>query len=104
MRITETKRVEVGKRPTGLLLGDTELTVYEAGDGTISFYDLGTGELLRRFSLPDELNPEMQTSTLGNTLLAGQTGQAFAWTFGNEGVVYHVNQDRVLGRITLGPV
>ena len=80
MRITEINRVEVGNRPTGLLLRDTELTVYEAGDGTISVYDLRTGELLRSISLPDELNPEMQTSTLGNTLLAEQIGQAFAWT------------------------
>jgi DNA-binding beta-propeller fold protein YncE len=103
MRITEINRLEVGKRPTGLLLRDTELTVYEAGDGTISVYDLLTGELLRRIGLPDELNPEMQTGTLGNTLLAGPTDQAFAWTFGNEGLVYHVNHDRVLGRITLGP-
>jgi hypothetical protein len=42
-------------------------------------------------------------STLRNTLFAGSTGQAFAWTFGNAGLVYHVNHDRVSGKITLGP-
>ena len=103
MRIAEIGRLEVGNRPTGLLLGDTELTVYEVGDGTISAYDLSTGALRRRVRLPDEPNPGMRTSALGSTLLAAQPGHAFAWTFGNEGLVYHVNEDSVLGKIALGP-
>ena len=81
---------------------DTELTVHEAGDGTISVYDVMTGALLRRVSVPDEIHPEMRKSTLGNTLLPGPTGQVFAWTFGDEGLVYHVEQDRFLGKLALG--
>ena len=53
MRITEINRVEVGNRPTGLLLRDTELTVYEADSCATpvvyhageSFTDVGCGDV-----------------------------------------------------------
>lgn len=97
-----TRRLKVGRAPTGLVMTGPALRVFESGSGKLSDYALSDGRRLGRVTLPGPLDVDAGLTAHASNLIQGRAGEWFAWTWQSESLrLFRVLEDRVVARATL---